>query len=78
MWCDKEEEVDLSEYENFHDAYREMGRFLDDADSRKRIHSSLGYLTAVEFEAEWQGRQGTPPGGVIEATPNLCPDNGAQ
>lgn len=41
----KEEEVDLSEYAHFHDAYQSIGRFLDDVYTRKRIHSALGYLT---------------------------------
>lgn len=41
----KEEEVDLSEYDDFHEAYRSIGRFLDDVYTRKRIHSALGYLT---------------------------------
>ena len=50
----KEEAVDLSEYHNYHDAYRQIGRFLDDVYMHKRIHSSLGYLTPVEFEAEWR------------------------
>jgi putative transposase len=45
----KEEEVDLSEYEEFSDAMRGLGRFLDDVYNRKRIHSSLGYLTPAEF-----------------------------
>lgn len=43
------EEVDLSEYEDFGDALRGLGRFLDDVDNRKRIHSSLGSLTPAEF-----------------------------
>ena len=50
----KEEEVDLSEYEDFGDAQRGLGRFLDDVYNRKRIHSSLGYLTPAEFEGQWQ------------------------
>lgn len=50
----KEEEVYLSEYEDFADAHRQMTRFLDDVYNVKRIHSSLGYLTPKEFEAEWQ------------------------
>ena len=50
----KEEEVDLSEYLDYHDAYRQIGRFLDDVYQRKRIHSSLGYLTPAEFEAQWR------------------------
>jgi putative transposase len=49
----KEEEVNLSEYRNYHDAYEHLGRFLDDVYMHKRIHSSLGYLTPVEFETQW-------------------------
>ena len=49
----KEEEVDLSEYINYNDAYQQIGRFLDEVYQRKRIHSSLGYLTPVEFEMQW-------------------------
>jgi putative transposase len=48
----KEEEVDLSEYLDYHDAYQQIGRFLDDVYMHKRIHSSLGYLTPAEFEAQ--------------------------
>jgi transposase InsO family protein len=43
----KEEEVDLSEYINYNDAYRQIGRFLDDVYMHKRIHSSLGYTSDV-------------------------------
>jgi transposase InsO family protein len=50
----KEEEVDLSEYEDFCDALRSLERFLDDVYNRKRIHSSLGYLTPAEFESQWR------------------------
>jgi putative transposase len=53
----KEEEVDLSEYSDFADAYRQIGRFLEDVYNTKRIHSALGYLTPVEFEAAWQMAQ---------------------
>lgn len=47
----KEEEVDLSDYRNFEDALNQIGRFMDDVYTTKRIHSSLGYLTPIEFEA---------------------------
>ena len=50
----KEEEVALSEYEDFADAQRQLGRFLDDVYNRKRIHSSLGYLTPEEFANEYR------------------------
>ena len=53
----KEEEVDLSEYEDFGDAMKGLGRFLDDVYNRKRIHSSLGYLTPSEFEQQWISMQ---------------------
>jgi len=34
----KEEEVDLSEYADFYEAYGSLGQFLDDVYTRKRIH----------------------------------------
>jgi putative transposase len=49
----REEEIDLSEYLDFTDAYSQFGRLLDDVYNRKRIHSSPGYLTPVEFEQQW-------------------------
>jgi putative transposase len=49
----KEEEVALTEYADFADALRQLGRFLDDVYNRKRIHSALGYLTPTEFEQQW-------------------------
>jgi putative transposase len=53
----KEEEVELSEYRNFEEAYQEIGRFLDEVYTKKRIHSSLGYLTPMEFENQWREQQ---------------------
>jgi putative transposase len=53
----KEEEVYLSDYEDFADARRNIGRFLDDVYNIKRIHSSLGYLTPKEFEEEWRQKR---------------------
>jgi putative transposase len=56
----KEEEVALTEYRDFADAYAQIGRFLDDVYQRKRIHSALGYLTPAEFEAAYHARQLLP------------------
>lgn len=49
----KEEEVDLSEYGDFADAWWQLGQFIDEVYMHKRIHSSLGYLTPAEFESQW-------------------------
>ena len=49
-----EEEVELSGYEDFGDALRGLGRFLDEVYARERIRSSSGYLTPAEFEGQWR------------------------
>ncbi len=49
----KEEEVDVSDYADYADAHRQIGRFIDDVYRTKRIHAALGYLTPAEFEAAW-------------------------
>lgn len=56
----KEEEVDLSDYQDFHDAYRSIGRFLEEVYTHKRIHSALGYLTPAEYEADWWANRPAP------------------
>lgn len=50
----KEEEVALQDYRDFADARRQLGRFIDAVYNVKRIHSSLGYLTPLEFEEGWR------------------------
>jgi transposase InsO family protein len=50
----KEEEVALTEYQDYPDARQQMGRFLDAVYNRKRIHSALGYLTPAEYEQRWR------------------------
>jgi len=49
----KEEEVYISEYDDFQDCYQNIDRYLNDVYMYERIHSSLGYLTPVEFEYNW-------------------------
>lgn len=53
----KEEEVDLSDYQSFADTQHQIGKFIQDVYNTKRIHSSLGYLTPLEFEAAWRSSQ---------------------
>jgi len=53
----KEEEVDLSEYRNFNEVYERIEEFLEEVYTKRRIHSSLSYLTPSEFEAKWREEQ---------------------
>ena len=58
----KEEEVDLTEYQDFWDAYYQIGNFLEDVYMNKRIHSALEYMTPSEFETHWLIQRIKSPG----------------
>jgi len=47
----KMEEVYLKDYQDFEEAEGNIGRFIEEVYNQKRLHSSLGYLPPVEFEA---------------------------
>lgn len=46
----KYEEVYLWEYETFDVAYKNIKKFIELVYNKKRVHSSLGYITPEEFE----------------------------
>ncbi len=48
----KTEEVYLNEYESLLDAAINIDHFIDQMYNKKRLHSSLGYMPPVEFEAQ--------------------------
>lgn len=48
----KVEEVYLKDYRTFEEAEQNMGHFIEEVYNKKRLHSSLGYLPPVEFEAQ--------------------------
>lgn len=53
----KEEEVDLADYQDYWEAYSQIGQFIEHVYMYKRIHSSLNYLTPAEFEHLWFSQQ---------------------
>jgi len=53
----KYEEVYRSEYRDLEDARAAIGQFLEKVYNQKRLHSALGYLPPVEFEAQWAAQK---------------------
>ena len=53
----KEEEIYLHEYQDYEEAVKRIGNFIEAVYNRKRIHSSLGYLTPAEYEEGWRKQQ---------------------
>ena len=47
----KQEEVYLNDYQTFADAQTHLDHFIADVYNAKRLHSSLGYRSPIEFEA---------------------------
>jgi putative transposase len=47
----KMKEVYLKDYRGFEEAEQNIGEFIEEVYNKKRLHSSLGYLPPVEFEA---------------------------
>jgi putative transposase len=48
----KMEEVYLKDYRSFEEAEENIAEFIEEIYNQKRLHSSLGYLPPVEFEAQ--------------------------
>ena len=48
----KKEEVYFKDYKTMNDVIKNLPKFIDEVYNTKRLHSSLGYKTPEEFEAE--------------------------
>lgn len=49
----KQEEVYLKQYHTFEEASANLGQFIDEVYNARRLHSSLGYVPPLEFEAAY-------------------------
>ncbi len=53
----KVEEVYLSEYESFEDAFKNIEKFIEEVYNKKRLHSSIGYMAPDEFEQQFLSKK---------------------
>jgi hypothetical protein len=49
----KEEHIALTKHDNYANAHRQIGRFVDDIYPHKCVHSASGYPIPLEFECQW-------------------------
>jgi len=57
----KYEEVLLNDYETFNDVLERLPRFIEDVYNKKRLHSSLGYMSPDEYEQKYNQEQACNP-----------------
>lgn len=55
----KMEEVYIKDYRDFFEAEENLGVFIEEVYNKRRLHSSLGYLPPVEFEASYSTGAGS-------------------
>jgi transposase InsO family protein len=49
----KHEEVHMTEYEDFNDAYKNIEKSIEGAYNKRRLHSSIGYRPPAKFEEQY-------------------------